>query len=142
MFPDARFTVTDVDQAMVNVARDRLMESVNVTVRRADVTAMPFDVDSFDAVTSYLMLHHVIEWAEALGEVARVLKPGGVFIGYDLTDTRIARLIHQFDGSPHRMVAPDELARQLTAIGFTGVNVRPSFRDHLMRFCAYMPGGA
>ena len=137
MFPDAHLTVTDVDQAMVDAARGRLVEFPNVTVQRADVTALPFDVGSFDTVTSYLMLHHVIDWVDALVDVARVLKPGGALIGYDLTDTRIARLIHQVDGSPHRIIAPDELTHALAAAGYTEVTVRPSLRDHLMRFSAH-----
>jgi ubiquinone/menaquinone biosynthesis C-methylase UbiE len=51
------------------------------------------------------MLHHVIDWPAALDEVARVLRPGGVFVGYDLTNTMLARLIHQADRSPYRLLA-------------------------------------
>ena len=141
MFPDVQLTVTDVDPAMVDVARERVFACPNVTVQAADVTAMPFNVGQFDAVTSYLMLHHVIHWVDALAEIARVLKPGGVFLGYDMTDTRLARLIHQVDGSPHRIIAPDELADELAAAGFAEATVRPSFRGHLMRFRAHKPAG-
>lgn len=140
MFPDAHVTVTDLDQAMVGSARARLSRYPNVGVQRVDVTAMPFNVESFDAATSYLMLHHVIDWVDALGEILRVLKPGGVFIGYDLTDTRLARIIHKADRSPHRILAPEELADGLDAAGFTDITVRSSFREHVMRFSAHKPG--
>lgn len=86
-YPDVRITITDVDLAMVDAAQARLAGLPNVTVTQADVTTLPFEDERFDAVTSYLMLHHVIEWHEALVEIGRVLKPGGRFIGYDLTDT-------------------------------------------------------
>ena len=139
-FPGARLTVTDVDAAMVNAAQARLGDLPQVSVETADVTALPFPDDRFDAVTSYLMLHHVINWNDALAEVARVLKPGGVFIGYDLTNTRLARIVHKVDGSPHRIIAPAELADGLASAGFEEAAVRQSFRDHLMRFHATKPG--
>lgn len=99
-FPTVRLTVTDIDEAMVASARRRLAGRPNVTVEQADVADLAFPSDSFDTVTSYLMLHHVISWREALREGARVLRPGGVFLGYDPTDTRAARLTHKIDGSP------------------------------------------
>lgn len=138
-FPDIHLTVTDVDVHMVNRARARLSSNREAHVEVADVTGLPFDTGRFDVVTSYLMLHHVINWADALTEIGRVLKPGGVFIGYDLTNTRIARLIHTVDRSPHRILAPDELSDGLTAAGFSAVQTRPSVRDHLMRFRASKP---
>lgn len=136
LFPSARLTGTDVDDSMVAAARARLAHHENARVERADVTALPFEDVSFDAGTSYLMLHHVVAWQEALGEVWRVLKPGGTFIGYDLTDTRIARLVHRLDGSPHRIIAPAEMHDGLVCAGFVDVTVGVSVRAHLMRFLA------
>lgn len=71
LFPDVRLTITDIDDDMVANARRRLAQCRNATVKLADVTSLPFGDASFDAVTSYLMLHHVIAWREALGEAAR-----------------------------------------------------------------------
>lgn len=136
MFPTARLTVTDVDDAMVSVARARLAHHNGVLVERADVTALRFDDASFNAVTTYLMLHHVIAWQEALAEAFRVLRPGGTFIGYDLIDTRLARLIHCADGSPHRIIATSEMREGLSVAGFGDVTVRSSALSHLMRFSA------
>jgi SAM-dependent methyltransferase len=137
--PEVRLTVTDVDDAMVQFARTRLAAHRNVTVKVADVTALPFENNTFDAVTSYLMLHHVIDWAPALAEVKRVLKPSGAFIGYDLTDTRLARWIHRADGSPHRIITPEELEHALRTMGFTDITVRSAFSTHLMRFHVRTP---
>lgn len=82
-------------------ARNRLGTRTNVVaVEEADVTKLPFDDASFDAVTSYLMLHHVIDWEDALAEAHRVLKPGGLLAGYDLLDGPINRTIHRLDRSP------------------------------------------
>ena len=139
MFPTARLTVTDLDDAMISAARARLTHHRNVTVERADVTALGFDDASFDTVASYLMLHHVIDWQEALTEVRRVLKPGGAFIGYDLTDTHIARLLHRADRSPHRIVAAAEMRDCLASAGYGDITVRTSALSHLMRFRAVKP---
>lgn len=135
-FPEATITVTDVDDVMVGFASRRLRRMSRVRVERADVTSLPYESASFDVVTSYLMLHHVVDWEKALEEVARVLRPGGVFIGYDLTDTRFARLIHRIDGSPHRIVAPADLRTRLAAAALADATVRLSARGHLMRFRA------
>jgi ubiquinone/menaquinone biosynthesis C-methylase UbiE len=138
-FPAANITVTDVDEAMVNAARAQLARFTDVTVDVADVTSLPFAAYRFDAVMSYLMLHHVIDWRQALAESSRVLKPGGEFLGYDLTDTRLARWVHQVDGSPHRIIASDELDDGLLGAGFTRITVRPAAQGHLMRFHAHKP---
>ena len=137
--PDARLVVTDLDPAMVAAARQRLEGFTHVRVQTADVTALPFADHSFDVVTSYLMLHHVVDWPGALTEAARVLRPGGLFIGYDMTDTALAQLIHRVDRSPYRMVAPQELAGALVRHRFTGVTVTTSFRHHVMRFGGQAP---
>ena len=138
-FPEVTLTVTDVDEAMVRSARARLARYPNVDVAQADTTSLPFEPGRFDTVTTYLMLHHVIDWVDALAEVARVLRPGGTFIGYDLTNTRLARAIHRADGSPHRIIAPDELADGLAVAGFTDISISTSWRHHLTRFHAHRP---
>ena len=137
--PNARLTMTDVDAAMVDSARTRLAAYATVNVEVADVTSLPFVTGRFDVVTSYLMLHHVIDWVDALTEVSRVLGPGGAFIGYDLTDTRSARWIHKADGSPYLMIAPDALADELAVAGFNEIKIRRSARGHLMRFHGRKP---
>lgn len=138
-FPEARLTVTDIDGVMVGIARKRLADHANVEVRRADVTDLPFEAATFDAVTSYLMMHHVIDWPAALGEAARVLRPGGLLVGYDLTDTRAARIVHRADGSPFRLISPKALRLGLLEAGMTAIAVEESVAGHLMRFRATKP---
>ncbi len=67
-------TSTDVSQAAVDLLRERLAGEVH----QADLTALPFGDESFDGVVLGEVLEHVREDRKALGEVARVLKPGGV----------------------------------------------------------------
>jgi SAM-dependent methyltransferase len=135
-FPNVHLTVTDIDEAMVSQARALLAYRENVHVEQADVTALPFEDSTFDAVTSYLMLHHVIAWPVALTEAVRVLRPGGTLVGYDLTNTRAARVIHLADRSPHRILSATDLIDGLAEAGLTAVAVRLSLGGHLMRFRA------
>ncbi|WP_277988363.1 class I SAM-dependent methyltransferase [Nocardioides sp. S5] len=135
-FPEATIIVTDVDDVMVRSASQLLRGMSNVRVERADVTGLPYDSASFDVVTSYLMLHHVIDWEKALVEAARTLRQGGLLVGYDLTSTALARLVHRLDGSPHRIISPVELTQGLDAAGLKDVAVRVSAQGHVMRFSA------
>jgi SAM-dependent methyltransferase len=48
---------------------------------RADATRIPFSSNTFDIVTSFDMLQCVPDDTSALGEIARVLAPGGHFVG-------------------------------------------------------------
>jgi ubiquinone/menaquinone biosynthesis C-methylase UbiE len=139
LFPRAHLTVTDIDPDMVAVTRRRVAAHDNVVVEQADVTDLTFGDESFDVVTSYLMLHHVIGWREALAEAARVLRPGGVLVGYDLTDTRFARLIHRVDGSPHALVSTSGLGQGLVEAGLVVDTLRVAARGQLVRFAAHKP---
>lgn len=47
---------------------------------RADAAALPFAAATFDAVVACLVLEHIDHLDDALGEVARVLAPGGRFV--------------------------------------------------------------
>ena len=54
----------------------------STSVARASVQALPFPANYFDLVTSFEVLYHlaVTDDAVAIGEVARVLRPGGAFL--------------------------------------------------------------
>ena len=140
-FPAARFTVTDLDERMVDAARNRLGMRTNVVaVDEADVTTLPFDDGTFDVVTSYLMLHHVIDWEAALAEAHRALKSGGRFVGYDLLDSPVNRAIHRLDRSPFRLIARDELQPALEQTGFRDCRITPGLAGQVVRFRAAKPG--
>jgi SAM-dependent methyltransferase len=77
---DAVVSGFDLSPAMVELARQRLGEDADVRV--ADLGApLPYPDDAFDLVVASLSLHYVKDWAAALAELRRVLKPGGRLIG-------------------------------------------------------------
>ncbi len=66
----------DVSPVMVDLARERL--GAGTEVRVADLGApLPYPDDTFDLVVASLSLHYVEDWASALAELRRILKPGG-----------------------------------------------------------------
>lgn len=99
--PRLRLTTTDTDLAMVRSGQRRLARSAAQALR-ADAIALPVADESFDTVLSFLLLHHVIHWEQAVTEAARVLRPGGLFVGYDLLVLRAAAWLHVLDRSTAR----------------------------------------
>lgn len=132
--PGIRLTITDLDEGMVASARGRF-PSPAPKVEQADATALPFESASFDFVLSFLMLHHVLNWQAAIAEAARVLRPGGMLIGYDLTASPAAKLIHLVDRSPHRLAQPSELTATARQVGLD-ISVRTGLVHQAMRFRA------
>jgi ubiquinone/menaquinone biosynthesis C-methylase UbiE len=73
---DAVVSGFDLSPAMVELARERL--GADADVRVADLGApLPYPDERFDLVAASLSLHYVEDWASALAELRRVLKPGG-----------------------------------------------------------------
>jgi ubiquinone/menaquinone biosynthesis C-methylase UbiE len=75
----------DITPAMM--ARVRTGEG-NITLHRAPAERIPLPDASFDAASAYSFMDHVADEGAVLREVARVLKPGGVFY-VDLVPNRL-----------------------------------------------------
>lgn len=136
-YPAVRLTATDVDPAMRAAAVGRLGAfGERAVVREADATALAFADGSFDAVVSFIMLHHVLDWEQALAEAARVLRPGGVLVGYDLVESGVSRLTHRLDRSPHRLAGVEALRERLHELPFDDVAVAPALGGLVARFRA------
>ncbi|HEY0227752.1 MAG TPA: class I SAM-dependent methyltransferase [Mycobacterium sp.] len=129
------WTAIDIDPHMTQATATRLREFPNASARTADATDLPFPDGSFDSVVSCLMLHHIIDWERAIAEVARVLRPGGTFVGYDLVRTPLASLFHRLDGSPHRLLVPDDFRAECARNGLA-VHLGSRLLGHVMRFTA------
>jgi len=70
----------DINAAMLRAGRDRLLDRGfvrNLDYAQLDAEALPFPDASFDAVTIAFGLRNVTDKQRALGEMFRVLKPGG-----------------------------------------------------------------
>jgi ubiquinone/menaquinone biosynthesis C-methylase UbiE len=66
------------DQIELGRTRARDAGCANVRFERADVYSLPFPDDTFDSVFAHALLYHLHRPLDALREIYRVLKPGGV----------------------------------------------------------------
>ena len=125
----ARVDAFDLDPAQVERARrfirDRHGDRTRLYVGSADTIAAR-DA-SYDAVVDYGIIHHVPEWTRALAEIARVLRPGGLFLFEEVLDyfTR-NRLVRLFFDHPqnNRFTA----SAFLEALGENGLELLPGHR--------------
>ena len=73
--------LTDINNAMLRVGRDRLFDQGHTTpVTQCDAEHLPFPNDYFDCVSIAFGLRNVTHKDVALREMQRVLKPGGRLI--------------------------------------------------------------
>lgn len=79
MLSSGKVVLTDLADGMLQVARDKAAASglANVEFQPADASALPFDDNTFDAVSCRLGYMFFPDMALAAKEMARVLKPGG-----------------------------------------------------------------
>ena len=109
-------TGLDLDPAMIeraraNVARPTAPRGRQPTFAEGDVAALPFEDASFDLVVSTFSFHHWSDPAVGIAEMARVLRPGGRALIWDLRPG--SRLVHEhlpdaisiFHAGPLRVVA-------------------------------------
>ncbi|MFO0706794.1 MAG: methyltransferase domain-containing protein [Nitrospira sp.] len=77
--PTGRVVGMDLAEQMLAAAERKAQRLglSNVSFKTGDVTSLPFDANSFDAVTSRFCLMFLPEIPKAAAEIARVLKPGG-----------------------------------------------------------------
>ncbi len=118
-----RLTALEVDATSAAALQKRL-EGSGVRVIHGDGAAMPFEDCSFSCVVSLTMLHHVPTAAlqdRLMAEARRVLRPGGIFAGFDGVGSFLFRLVHL--GDTYTPVNPGTLGRRLEAAGFTDVAV-------------------
>jgi len=77
--PEAQFTSIDVSEDSIGKARQAvgLAGLTNVAFLRANVFALPFEMESFEHVFVCFVLEHLTQPLEALAILKRQLKPGG-----------------------------------------------------------------
>jgi SAM-dependent methyltransferase len=114
-----RLTLSDLSPGMIETARAAVGDRAEYVV--ADVQELPFADGCFDGAIANHMLFHVEDRTRALGEIARVLRPGGAFLATTLGLDHLRRLrelVPPRDGGQWEMTrerfmvetVPDELS--------------------------------
>jgi ubiquinone/menaquinone biosynthesis C-methylase UbiE len=131
----ARLAATDLNQAMLDVARPILGGDPRLTLSVADACQIPFPDASFDAIVCQYGVMFFPDKVQAMREARRVLTPGGryVFNVWDsLEHNPISRTVHEtlrgmFPADPPLFLAKlpfgwsdhAEIQRTVRAGGFT-----------------------
>ena len=112
-----RLTVVELEERYCRRLRAELGDTV--TVDQGDATKLPYEDARFSAVVCFTMLHHIPvagDQDRVFAEVARVLRPGGVFAGTDSVGTGwVFKLIHV--GDTLLPIDPDGMPARLRAAG-------------------------
>lgn len=93
-------------------------------VLQGDAAALPFARETFSAAVAILVLHHLRSGElqdRTFAEIYRVLRPGGVFLAFEIQDRWLQRVGHF--RSTFTPVAPAGAIARLTAAGFSRVKV-------------------
>jgi len=102
--PDLSIVGVDIDPEMVSRASahaDLAGVDDRLRFRVADSRKLPFDDGEFDLVISSFAAHHWEDASRGMGEIHRVLKPGGEARIYDLPDWALR--LHGTYGSLSRL---------------------------------------
>lgn len=125
--------VTGIDPAAEAIKAAQAHAAQGNKTIRYDVgvgEALPYEAASFDAVICVDVLEHVQNVGQVLREVARVLKPGGMFLYDTINRNPVARLatitmaedvlglLPKGTHDPEMFIRPAELTRDLAAAGF------------------------
>ena len=130
---------TDLNDAMLEVARAHVPADPRLTFRQADACSLPFEDRSFDAIACQYGVMFFPDKEKAMREARRVLSPGGryVFNVWDsLEHNPIPRIIHEtvaamfptnppnfLAAAPHGWHNRAEIERTTRAGGFTKVTL-------------------
>lgn len=131
-----RVTSLEYDHTSALKLRKRVVCS-NVSVIQGDAATLPFLDATFSSAIAILMLHHLKSpelQDRAFSEVHRVLRPGGVFLAFDIPNGWIHRVAHM--KSTFVPLDPATTIQRLMAAGLAQVTLDSrsgGFRIRAMR---------
>lgn len=87
-------TGIDPSEQAIEVARAHALENgLAIDYRVGSAERLPFENGSFRIVTCCDVLEHIPDWELVLGEIARVLRPGGIVFYDTINRTALSKLI-------------------------------------------------
>ncbi len=137
--PRASYTVTDLNQPMLDYAASRQPPDARISWRQADALALPFDDAAFDLVCCQFGAMFFPNRTSGYREARRVLKPGGRFLFnvWDRIEENVFAddvtnaLARMFPKDPPRFLARTPhgyhdtalIRRELEQAGFSAVSI-------------------
>ena len=116
--PGALVVGLDIAKAMLDVAASRTSGYNNVQLVRGDAHTLLFTDASFDGVNNAAALHTYDDPEQVFREVARILRPGGFYVGSTFAEAPsfVGRMLARAAGI--RRFDSSELRSWLQRIGF------------------------
>lgn len=136
--PSVKIVATDLNEAMINFARQKFGADENIEWKPADALDLPFADQTFDAVVCQFGLMFFPDKQQGVNEAHRVLKPGGQYIVSvwdDIERVDLAKVTQavikqffpedppDFYDIPFSFHDQDRLRSLLTAAGFREITI-------------------
>jgi arsenite methyltransferase len=131
--PEGSVVGVDASAPMLGVAAKRCEGHDNVAFHEGDVTALPVGDADFDRALCVQVLEYVADIPAALGELLRVLRPGGRVVIWDVDwatvswhsedPARMQRCLRAWDGHLTDPSLPRTLAARMRDAGFNDVEL-------------------
>lgn len=95
--PEVDIVATDLNDSMLDHAREKRGNLKGISFRQADAQSLPFDDASFDTVVCQFGIMFFSDKEKAVAEIGRVLRPGGtlVFTVWDSLEKNLVADISQ-----------------------------------------------
>ena len=125
-FKPFRLHILDLDIEMMYKAQKYLsstpLSALNFLV--GDSIELPFKASCLDALFGFGFLHHVPNWRQALLEITRVLKPGGIYYMEELYPSLYQNAItkHILLHPEHDRFTSKDLRTEMHAAGLSLIN--------------------
>jgi len=100
-YPNAKVVGVDFSEGMLELGKEKVKKAGlqdRIEVRFADVTALPFDDNTFDASIIAFGIRNVQDYKKGIKELRRVLKSGGkvVILEFTSIQNRFFRMPYRF----------------------------------------------
>ena len=119
-FTNARLEGVDAAEEMIGQAEAALARGSRIRFALAAAEKLPFPEASFDLIFSTMTFHHWADQAKAIGEVGRVLAPGGRWLLADFIATGPMRWVFRLI-RPRRFHEIGTVRAMLAPVGLTVV---------------------
>jgi ArsR family transcriptional regulator len=120
-----RIVAVDRSSAMLSAAARRLEGHPNVELRQGDLEALPVGDAELDVAVLSLVLHYVVEPAEALRESWRSLRPGGRVLVVEMRSHDRGPAYAEEMGHVWPGFAEDQMEIWMKDAGFVRLHSRP-----------------